>query len=111
MGSSLASWILRFSTDQMVSAKNIASKKLALVGYGKMGRLVEQLAPEHGFEVALRLDEADNRDSTGITTAALAGIDVAVEFSQPEAAPENLKRLAHAKIPAVVGTTGWLSQL
>ena len=95
----------------MASEKNVTAKKLALVGYGKMGRLVEQLAPEHGFEVVLRLDEADNRESAGITTTALAGVDVAVEFSRPEAAPENLKRLAHAKIPAVVGTTGWLNQL
>jgi 4-hydroxy-tetrahydrodipicolinate reductase len=81
----------------MASEKNVTAKKLALVGYGKMGRLVEQLAPEHGFEVVLRLDEADNRESAGITTTALAGVDVAVEFSRPEAAPENLKRLAHAK--------------
>jgi 4-hydroxy-tetrahydrodipicolinate reductase len=95
----------------MASKKKVSAKKLALIGYGKMGHLVEQLAPQHGFEVVLRLDGPRNRDSTAITTAALAGVDVAVEFSRPESAAENLKRLARAKIPAVVGTTGWLNQL
>ncbi len=87
------------------------AKKLAIVGCGKMGRLVEQLAPQHGFEVALLLDERDNSAGSGITAAAFRGIDVAVEFTTPEAAPDNLKRLAHARIPAVTGTTGWLNRL
>jgi len=86
-------------------------KKLALVGYGKMGRLIEQLAPQHGFEVALRLNEADNRAASGITAEAFAGIDVAIEFSRPEAAPQNLSRLAEYKVQAVTGTTGWLHHL
>ena len=76
-----------------------------------MGRLVEQLAPQHSFDVALRLDEAENRNGAGITAANFRDIDVAVEFSYAEAAPRNLKRLAGAKIPAVTGTTGWLHQL
>lgn len=76
-----------------------------------MGRLVEQLAPQHGFEVVLLLDEEDNANGRGITAKAFHGVDVAVEFTTPEAAPENLKRLAHARIAAVVGTTGWLNRL
>ena len=80
------------------------SRKLALVGYGKMGRMVEQLAPEYGFEVALRV----TRDKDGVN---FAGVDIAIEFTTPEAAPANLKRLAEAKIPAVTGTTGWFAQL
>lgn len=87
------------------------AKKLAIVGCGKMGRLVEQLAPQHGFQVALLLDERDNANGSGITAKAFQDIDVAVEFTTPEAAPENLKRLARARIPAVVGTTGWLDRL
>lgn len=87
------------------------TRKLALVGYGKMGRLVEQLAPGHGFEVVLRLDDHDNSKAAGITADAFRGVDVAVEFSTPEAAPENLKRLALAKVQCVTGTTGWLDRL
>jgi len=87
------------------------AKKLAIVGCGKMGRLVEQLAPQHGFQVALLLDERDNANGSGITAKAFQDIDVAIEFTTPEAAPENLKRLAQARIPAVAGTTGWLDRL
>ncbi len=87
------------------------TKKLALVGYGKMGRLVEQLAPQHDFEVVLRLAGAGNRDGSGITPAVLSGIDVAIEFSTPEAAPRNLTLLAAAKVQAVTGTTGWTDHL
>lgn len=82
---------------------------LALVGYGKMGRLIEQLAPEYDFEVVERLDEYNNIDGQGI--AALRGVDVAIEFSTPETAPANLQKLADSKIQAVTGTTGWLEQL
>ena len=95
----------------MSTSTDLATNKLALIGYGKMGHLIEQLAPQHGFEVAMRLDRARNRNGTGITAANFAGIDVAVEFSRPESAPENLKCLARAKIPAVTGTTGWLDRL
>jgi 4-hydroxy-tetrahydrodipicolinate reductase len=88
-----------------------AAKKLAIVGCGKMGRLVEQLAPQHNFQVALLLDERDNANGAGITATAFQGIDVAVEFTTPDAAPVNLKRLAAARIPTVTGTTGWLDHL
>jgi 4-hydroxy-tetrahydrodipicolinate reductase len=87
------------------------SKKLALLGRGRMGRLIEQLAPQHGFEIVLRLDSKNNANGTGITLAAAAEIDVAIEFTTPDAAPLNLKCLAAAKIPAVTGTTGWLDHL
>ncbi len=89
----------------------ITIKQLALVGHGKMGRLIEQLAPQHGFEVRLRLNAENNRAGAGITAEAFAGIDVAIEFSSPEAAAENLIRLAAIGVPAVTGTTGWLHQL
>ncbi len=84
-------------------------KKLMLVGYGKMGRLIEQFAPQHGFEVVLRLDSKSNPEGRGITTE--SGADVAIEFTSPHAAPANLIRLARARIPAVAGTTGWLHDL
>jgi 4-hydroxy-tetrahydrodipicolinate reductase len=80
-------------------------KNLAIIGYGKMGRLIDQLAPLHGFHVAARVDMNDS------ATAPLDNIDVAIEFTTPEAAPSNLLRLASLRIPAVCGTTGWYSEL
>ena len=88
-----------------------STKNLALIGYGKMGRLVESLAPESGFAVTVRLNANNNRHGEGITSETLSGVHVAVEFSTPEAAPDNLKRLANLKIHAVTGTTGWLQHL
>jgi len=84
-----------------------ASAQLALVGHGKMNRLIEQLAPEYGFEVAFALDASSNPGGSGITPDCFVGIDVAIEFSTPEAAPTNLERLAGVRVPAVCGTTGW----
>ena len=83
------------------------TKKLALVGYGKMARLVEQLAPQHGFQVKLRLNSTGNSHGRAITRETFAGIDVAIEFTTPEAAPDDLKRLAEEGVPSVCGTTGW----
>jgi 4-hydroxy-tetrahydrodipicolinate reductase len=83
---------------------------LAIVGYGKMGRLVEQLAPGYGFAVPLRLDIEENANGAGITRERFRGIDVAVEFSTPEAALGNIERLAAIGVNTVVGTTGWNEQ-
>jgi 4-hydroxy-tetrahydrodipicolinate reductase len=82
---------------------------LAIVGYGKMGRLVEQLAPEYGFTVPLRLDIEDNIDGAGVTAERFRGIDVTVEFSVPSAVVANIERLSSIGVPIVVGTTGWTS--
>ncbi|HTS48814.1 MAG TPA: dihydrodipicolinate reductase C-terminal domain-containing protein [Bryobacteraceae bacterium] len=76
---------------------------LAIVGYGKMGRLIDQLAPEYGFSVTARVDI--DRDEP------LAGADVAVEFSTPSAVLGNIRKVAAARIPIVVGTTGWSEHL
>lgn len=85
--------------------------KLALLGYGKMGRLIEQLAPECGFEVALKLDEYNNSRFEGITPANFAGVDVAIEFSIPSATVGNVERVAALGVNMVVGTTGWLAEI
>ncbi|MBM3748252.1 MAG: dihydrodipicolinate reductase [Acidobacteria bacterium] len=84
---------------------------LAIVGYGKMGRLIEQLAPEYRFTVALKLDEFNNAGFAGMTPENFRGVDVAVEFSVPSAVAGNLERLAGLGVNVVVGTTGWLEQL
>jgi 4-hydroxy-tetrahydrodipicolinate reductase len=85
--------------------------KIALVGYGKMGRLIEQLAPEYDCEVALKLDEFNNAEYSGITPENFKGIDVAIEFSVPSATVENVERLAALGVNVVVGTTGWTEHM
>ena len=87
------------------------ASKLALVGYGRMGRLVEELAPAHGFEVALRLDEFNNQAAAGITRENFDGVDVAIDFSIPDAVADNAVRIARLGVPLAIGTTGWLDQL
>ena len=85
--------------------------KLALIGLGKMGRALLQLAPERGWEVVATIGGADNRDARGITPSLLAGADVAIDFTAPNAAPANVRAAAAAGCPIVVGTTGWHDQL
>ena len=86
-------------------------RRLAIVGYGKMGRLIEQLAPEYGFAVALKLDEFNNTNYEGVTADNFRGIDVAVDFSIPSAVVENVERIAVLGVSIVVGTTGWGEQM
>ena len=81
--------------------------KIALVGYGKMGRMIERIATERGHEVALRLDEFNNANYEGITLDNFRGVDVAIDFSIPSAAVENIERIAALGVNLVVGTTGW----
>jgi 4-hydroxy-tetrahydrodipicolinate reductase len=69
-----------------------------------MGRLVEQLAPEHGFSIHARIDMNDD-----IRQA--AGADAAIEFTLPGAAVGNIEKLAELRVPTVVGTTGWLEHM
>lgn len=80
---------------------------LALVGTGRMGKLVEELAQGHGFEVVLRLDSRNREIDSGIVEA----VDVAIDFSAAAAVPETVERFAALGIPLVVGTTGWLAEL
>ena len=86
-------------------------RNLAIVGYGKMGKLIEQLAPEAGFAVGLKLDIDTNINQAGITPENFRGVDVAIEFSTPHTAVANLKQLCAIGVPAVVGTTGWYGEL
>src|SRR6478752_1696863 len=79
-------------------------KKLAIVGYGKMGRMVEQFAPDYGFAVHAKIDAGDPLSKA-------QGADVAIEFSAPDAALANIEGLAALGIPTVTGTTGWLEHL
>jgi 4-hydroxy-tetrahydrodipicolinate reductase len=78
--------------------------KLAIIGYGKMGKMVASLAPEYGFTVHACVD-------VGWNPEAVAGADVAIEFSTPEVAVANVESLVTLGIPVVVGTTGWLKEM
>lgn len=84
---------------------------LAIVGYGKMGRLVEQLAPEYGFTVSLRLDEFNNSRFEGLTAENFRGVDVAIDFSIPPAVPSNAEGISALGVNLVIGATGWLEHL
>ncbi len=83
--------------------------KLALVGYGKMGRAVEDVALERGHQVVARIDPT--LDTSEIGAATLGGADVAIEFTVPDVAVDNITALAAAGVDAVVGTTGWHDRL
>jgi 4-hydroxy-tetrahydrodipicolinate reductase len=75
--------------------------KIALLGYGKMGKVIERIALERGHEIVLKKDEHNTYD--GLSTA-----DVAIDFSVPTAAVNNISNCFHANVPVVSGTTGWL---
>ncbi|RZM30480.1 MAG: 4-hydroxy-tetrahydrodipicolinate reductase [Pedobacter sp.] len=82
--------------------------KLALLGYGKMGQIIERFALERGHEVVLKIN-VDNKED--LTTANLSKADVAIDFSSPDAALANIYACFEANVPVVVGTTGWYGQL
>jgi 4-hydroxy-tetrahydrodipicolinate reductase len=84
---------------------------LALLGYGKMGRAVAQLAPARGFEVRLILTSESNRGGAGLVGANFRGIDVCVDFTAPEAVLENIRLVAGLGCNMVVGTSGWNTHL
>jgi 4-hydroxy-tetrahydrodipicolinate reductase len=83
---------------------------LALIGMGKMGRALAALAPEKGFRVVAELDPS-HPGYAGVTRESLGDALVAIEFTTPDAAPENARACARAGCPVVVGTTGWYQQL
>lgn len=75
--------------------------KIALLGYGKMGQVIEKIAQERGHEIVLKKDENNTYD--GLSTA-----DVAIDFSVPTAAVPNISNCFLANVPVISGTTGWL---
>jgi 4-hydroxy-tetrahydrodipicolinate reductase len=84
---------------------------LALVGRGRMGSEVERRARADGHKIQFTIDLPENADGAGLTPEALAGVEAVIDFSQPEAVLPNIRRVAKAKVPMVVGTTGWYDGL
>lgn len=82
--------------------------KIAIIGYGKMGRMIESIAKERGHEISIIVD-ADN--GVDIDSKAFRKSDVAIEFTNPSAAVNNLLKCFSAEVPVVCGTTGWLDSL
>lgn len=76
--------------------------KIALLGYGRMGKTIEKLATERGHEVVKTIDQNDIYDFNGA--------EVAIDFSVPDAAVNNISACLNAGIPVVSGTTGWLAK-
>ena len=88
--------------------------RIAIVGYGKMGRIIRDLASEYGIEISAIIDPmAEGKEITSRTLSCevLSTADAAVDFSSPSAVAENIRIYAENGIPAVIGTTGWLDLL
>src|SRR2546423_978482 len=103
-----------FSRSSIRRSSSVTGKcmpELAIVGYGKMGKLIEQLAPEYGFAVELKLDEFNNARHEGLTADNFRGIDAAIDFSIPSAVATNVEGISALGVNIVVGTTGWLDQI
>ena len=83
--------------------------RIAIVGMGKMGKAISELAPSRGWEVTARLGAWEMNN--GITRDDLNGADVAVEFTVPHATPSNIRALVGVGCPVVAGTTGWFGEL
>jgi len=83
--------------------------KVALIGYGKMGHLIDEIANAHGMEIVAKVDPFLLKNE--ITKETVANADVCIEFSQPDTVVQNIKKLIELKKNIVVGTTGWFSHL
>ena len=79
--------------------------KIALIGYGKMGKAIEEIALQKGHSVLLKID-ADNQED--LNRDNLQQCDVAIEFTSPHSAVQNIKTCIDAGIPVISGSTGWL---
>lgn len=84
---------------------------LALLGHGKMGKTIVQIAPQRGFQVRLVMDIDANPRAQGITREKFEGIDVCLDFTSPDAVVENVRRVAGVGCNLVIGTTGWTERL
>lgn len=82
--------------------------KIALIGYGKMGKEIEQIAISRGHQIGLIIDQNNQND---LSIENLKNIDVAIEFTNPDSAFTNYQKCFEANVPVVSGTTGWLNQL
>lgn len=78
--------------------------KIALIGYGKMGKAIDAIATERGHSIALKITSSNRED---LNQEALQNVDVAIEFSRPDFAISNIEKCLNNHTPIVIGTTGW----
>src|SRR2546430_16470331 len=83
------------------------NRNLAIIGDGKMGQAIRQLAVERGWRITAVVGERESADGVGVSRLSLGEPDVAVEFTQPSAAVGNVVGCRSGKGPRVVGTAGW----
>lgn len=81
--------------------------RILLIGYGKMGKTIEEIALSRNHQIAGRIDQPNAEDWDAVTQDS---VDVAIEFSQPDAAVPNIRECLDRNIPVISGTTGWLDQ-
>jgi 4-hydroxy-tetrahydrodipicolinate reductase len=89
----------------------MSKRRIAIIGDGKMGQAIRDLAQARGWRVAAMLGERESAGGTGITKSKLGDAEVALEFTEPKAAVANITAVLRAGIPVVVGTTGWYEDL
>jgi len=82
--------------------------KIALIGYGKMGKAIEEIALQRGHEIVLKIDENNQGD---FTKENIARVDVAIEFTGPDSAFDNIRKAIEWGVPVVSGSTGWVQKL
>ncbi len=81
---------------------------IVLLGYGRMGRMIEQIALDRGHQIALRIDEYDEKV---FESKAFKSADVVIEFTEPKAAANNCRKAIEQGLPVVSGTTGWAKEM
>ena len=89
----------------------MSQRSIAIIGDGKMGQAICELAQAKGWKVAAMIGERESAGGSGITRSTLGNADVAVEFTEPKAAVANITAALRAGVPVVAGTTGWYDQL
>jgi len=89
----------------------MSGRRVAIIGDGKMGQAIRNLAEEKGWTVTAVMGEGENAGGKGITAKSLGSPQVAVEFTQPDAAVANISACLRAGVPVVAGTTGWYDSL
>lgn len=93
------------ATSKPVFSQKHLIMNIALIGYGRMGHEIETMAIQRGHTVQLIIDQDNTED---LSKDKLAGIDVAIEFSTPDTAFDNIVKCLESRVPVVCGTTGWL---
>ena len=89
----------------------MSQRTIAIIGDGKMGQAIRELAQAKGWKVAALIGERESAGGNGITRSTLGNADVALEFTEPKAAVANITAALRSGVPVVAGTTGWYDQL